>query len=639
MLQNHMQYLLVFLFAALAGSVYGQKQAMYPVSDIPEALLKKSNAVIREDITEFSIINPGLAKSYAKMAVTILNKKAESYAEVQVGYDKLSKIKSISARSYDKNGKLIKVLKNKDFKDYSSFDGFSIYSDNRIKYFDLRYVEFPYTIVYEVEMEEDGLFVIPGWVPYSSFNVSSEKSSLEISSPLDYEIRYQELNMESSAKESQADGRKVVRWDFGNYESMRRETRMPFLGEIMPRVLVAPSKFEMEGYEGDMSSWASFGAWERELNSGRDDLPPEFAEKVRSMVKDIPSRTDKIKKVYEYLQQNTRYVSIQLGIGGWQSFPASDVVNNGYGDCKALSNFTKAMLKAVDIDSYYTLVKAGRGVSNINTSFPSNQFNHMILCVPNYQDTIWLECTSQDNPFGYLGSFTGDRNVLVINDDGGAIARTKSYEREDNKQVQSTHVKLNADGSALVTFSSNCSGRQYENYSRLLDIGESDQKKWIYRNLDIPSFELASFEFTQEKKIIPVVSAEINLTMTRFASQSGKRLFFQPNVFNKIGTVSIPQKERQYDFVLRYPYEDTDSVVLDIPEGYHMEFIPEKTLIESKYGHYESEIIIEEARIIYKRTNVKEKGTFPAEEYEEYVKYMNKIAEADKLKLVLVKST
>ena len=566
MLQNHMQYLLVFLFAALAGSVHGQKHPMYPVSDIPEALLKKSNAVIREDVTEFSIINPGLAKSYTKMAVTILNKKGESYAEVQVGYDKLSKIKSISARSYDKNGKLIKVLKNKDFKDYSSFDGFSIYSDNRIKYFDLRYVEYPYTIVYEVEMEEDGLFVIPGWVPYSRFNVSSEKSSLEISSPLDYEIRYQELNMEPSAKESQADGRKVVRWDFGNYESIRRETRMPFLSEIMPRVLVAPSKFEMEGYEGDMSSWASFGAWERELNSGqRRIVPPEFAEKVRSMVKDIPSRTDKIRKVYEYLQQNTRYVSIQLGIGGWQSFPASDVVNNGYGDCKALSNFTKAMLKAVDIDSYYTLVKAGRGVSNINTSFPSNQFNHMILCVPNYQDTIWLECTSQDNPFGFLGSFTGDRNVLVINDDGGAIARTKSYEREDNKQIQSTHVKLNADGSALVTFSSNCTGRQYENYSRLLDIGESDQKKWIYRNLDIPSFELASFEFSQEKKIIPEVIAEIDLTMTRFASQSGKRLFFQPNVFNKIGTVSIPQKERRYDFVLRYPYEDTDSVVLDIP--------------------------------------------------------------------------
>ena len=70
-----------------------------------------------------------------------------------------------------------------------------------------------------------------------------------------------------------------------------------------------------------------------------------------------------------------------------------------------------------------------------------------------------------------------------------------------------------------------------------------------------------------------------------------------------------------------------------------MEFIPEKTLIESKYGHYESEIIVEEARIIYKRTNVKEKGIFPAEEYVEYVKYMNKIAEADKIKLVLVKST
>ena len=213
-------FILVFL---MGNMVYSQKLLTYPIADIPENLSKNSNAVVREDITKFEIINSGEGKSYMKYAITIFNKKADDYAEIRVGYDKISKITSLDARSYDKAGRLIKQLKNKDIKDFSSFGG-SIYSDNRMKYFDLRYPEYPYTVVYEVEMKEEGLFVIPGWVPFSRSNVASQKSTLEVSAPADYDIRYLELNMEPMAKENIRDGRKVITWEFGSFEPIERET-------------------------------------------------------------------------------------------------------------------------------------------------------------------------------------------------------------------------------------------------------------------------------------------------------------------------------------------------------------------------------------------------------------------------------
>ncbi len=431
----------------------------------------------------------------------------------------------------------------------------------------------------------------------------------------------------------------MVSWDFESFEAIQRESRMSYLSEILPTVLAAPSEFEMEGYEGNMKDWASFGAWEKRLNDDRDILPEEYAIKVKDLVENESPRTEKIRKIYEYLQSNTRYISIQLGIGGWQTFPATEVASKGYGDCKALSNYMKSMLKSADIESYYTLVKAGRGTSNINKDFPSNQFNHMILCVPNYQDTIWLECTSQDDPFGYLGSFTGDRDVLVINENGGEIAHTKVYRQADNQQIQKTIVTLNEDGSANVSFSTVCTGLQYDNYSGLLDIGEKAQKKWLYENLDFPSFDLADFKFDQKKKIIPEFRATINVNINRFASVSGKRLFIQPNVSNQSNSTSIPQKERKYEFALRYPFIDTDTVHIQIPSGYHLEYTPEKTSIESPFGHYESQVILEEGRITYLRKYSLVKGEFPPEEYINFVKFINKVAEADKSKLVLVKST
>lgn len=630
---------LVFFLLSISFFAAGQKKTMYAYSNIPENLLKNSNAVIREDIAEFEIIDVGEGKSYAKMAVTILNKKADHYAAMSLGYDKLNKITSLKACTFDKNGQLITTLKNKDIKDYSSFDGFSIYTDNRVKQFDLRHPEYPYTIEYEYEMEEDGFLSFQNWMPFSSFNIASQKSSLKITAPEDYDIRYSELNMDPMAEENVLNGKKTISWNFGAFEAIVHEPRMTHLRSILPQVLTAPSDFEMEGYQGSMADWASFALWEKKLNEGRDELPEDIKQKIKVLVSQDTSRLQKIKHIYEYMQANTRYVSIQLGIGGWQSFPAAHVAGNGYGDCKALSNYMKSMLKAIDIDSYYTLVYAGEDKPNIVSQFPSNQFNHMILCVPHQQDTIWLECTSQDNPFGYLGSFTGDRDVLVINETGGKIAHTKIYSRQDNVQNEKATVVVDEKGAATATLSIYCKGLQYENLSRLIDIGATKQEKWLHENLDLPGFKLIDFNIQEKKLFVPEVQANINISMDRIVSVSGKRIFIKANLFNKFSSISIPQKERKYEMVLDYPYMDSDTVEYQIPAGYHMEYIPEVVTIDSQFGNYSSRIISEEGKVTYIRNCSKVKGVFPPEAYLEYVEFINKIAEADKAKIVLVKST
>ena len=628
----------VLMIYSMQTVIAQKKGVKYLISDIPPELLIKTNAIIRDDVLEFEVFDKARARSYTKMAVTIINKKADHYAEMSVGYDERIKIKTIEAQIYDKLGKIVKTLKNKDIEDYSAYDGYGI-SDNRIKHFDLRYPEYPYTIEYIIEKEYDGILSIPGWAPYSGYHIASEKSSYKLISPTNYDIRYKELNMELSAHETTKDGKTILSWKFGQYLPIKPESNMPPRNSFMPLVLAAPSEFEMEKYAGDMSDWSSFATWERELNVGRDELPNEFIEEIKGMTKDESSRSGKIKLLYDFLQERTRYVSIQLGIGGWQSFPAMDVHTKGYGDCKALTNYMKAMLKHIDVESYYTLVRAGKDASNIMKEFPSNQFNHMMLCIPNYQDTIWLECTSQDSPFGFIGSFTGDRDVLVINDDGGKIVHTKVYNREDNRQIQKLNVVLSPDGNASVQANTICTGLQFESYDHLLDIGQSDQKKWLYKNLDLSGFTLNSFEFDHKERMIPEISLNLDLQISRYASVSGKRLFFQPNVLNKSYPKSIPQKERKYEFELDYPYVDTDTVIFEIPDGYHMEYIPEKTEVSSDFGEYENYFIAEENRITYIRNCSMKKGMFPAKKYMDYVKFRNKIAEKDKMKIVLVKST
>ena len=109
-----------------------------------------------------------------------------------------------------------------------------------------------------------------------------------------------------------------------------------------------------------------------------------------------------------------QYISIKLGIGGWQPLTAKFVSEKGYGDCKALTNLMMALLKEAGIKSNYVLILAGADENDINTSFPASYFNHVICAVPMAADTVWLECTSQVKDPGYMVSFTGNMHSLIL---------------------------------------------------------------------------------------------------------------------------------------------------------------------------------------------------------------------------------
>jgi hypothetical protein len=633
------KYLLVLAVLPLQLVKAAAPDVNYAFAAIPEELLKNANAVVRSQEESFVVLSPGKASSKEKLVITILNQKAHDLATKMVGYDNLNKLSSFKAVLYDASGKQVKKLKTNEFKDYSATDGGTIYSDSRVKVasFD-GYKQYPFTVEFEHELIVTNMMFYPTWYPQFDENLAVEKARLQVEMPAGMALRYKEVNIDQQAEVSQVKGNNTVyTWQLNNVAAIEMEPWGPHPTELVPVVYTAPSEFEVQGYKGTMNSWKELGEWQNKLNTGRDVLPKATQDKLLKLVEGEKSKVAQVKKIYEYLQANTRYISVQVGIGGWQPFEASFVDSKGYGDCKALSNYTYAMLKAIGIQSCPAIIMAGRGARDMQADFPNPRANHMILCVPMEQDTVWLECTSQQNPFDYMGSFTGNRHALLATPEGGKLVRTHAYGMEDNKQFRRADIVMDKKGNAKVKAVTTHTGIQQEEERAIMENPSTEeQKKELAGNINIPDFTIESFQYSGTKDRIPTVTEKVELSVNKCGSINGKRLFLKPNLMNQLKSIPAKVEERKSEIVVDVAFIDSDTMVYTLPDGYALEFKPENTTISSGFGEYSASVAVNGSSLTYIRTFSFREGRYPAASYTEFIEFWKKIVKADAAQVVLV---
>ncbi len=630
-----MKYL--FLIVYLLPFTLSAQQ--YAVASISAQLKENAHAVVRRHDTEFTVKNVGEATMKVTGAITVLDEKGESHAILAVPYNKFTKVNDIEAQLYDATGEKVKRLKRADIESYSTNDGSNSIDDSFVKYAVLKHQSYPYTVAFSYEYSTKNMMFYPKWSPYPRRRegVSVEQSSFSVSMPQALQLRYKELLLPSPVNMTNYTDRTLYSWQCKDLKAIENEPFGPDLTDIIPQVFTAPTQFEVEGYQGNLSTWSDLGRFYGQLNQNRYALPEQLKNTIKAKTSAAKTPTEKIKKLYEYLQANTRYVSIQLGIGGWQSMKADEVAAKGYGDCKGLSTYMKAMLQEIGIPSHTALVLAGDDETDIKTDFPSFQFNHLFLCVPLQKDTIWLECTSQNNPFGYLGNFTSDRHVVLITDEGGRLIKTPSYRSGDNRQLRSANIQLFDDGNATAVLATTYSGTQQDEHADAMhNLTSDEQKKWLYQTLNVPSAEITQFDFKETRDKIPYIEEKLTISLRNTTNKTGKRLFLTPNLFNRHQSVPLISTDRKYNLALSQAYQDLDSLTFEIPDHFTVEYLPEPTTIRSDFGKYESSVKQKGNSITYIRRITMEKGIFPAAAYNGWVDFRKKIVKADKNQIVLV---
>lgn len=622
-------FVLLLLFNQLP-LVHAQKR--FAADDIPAEMRANANSVIRDLKNTLEVNSDNQYTLTRELTITLLNDRAEDEAVLRIHYDKETKFRSFEGTIYDKSGNIIKKLKEKDLDDMSNTSGSSLFDDNRMKAYRPIISSYPITVSYTWEVVTSNTFFTYTFYPYISYNQGVESARFNVIAPESFEVNIHNLRA-GQPETSTAKGSISRKWTFTNMPAVAIEPFSLPVYEQIPSVIVAPKHFTYNAYKGSNTSWETFGQWIYALTQGRQTLPEATVNQIRTLTSMANSDLEKAKIVYAFMQGKTRYVSIQLGIGGFQPFDAETVDRLGYGDCKALTNYTQALMEAVGIQAYYALVNSGYGKYSLFDDFPSNQFNHVILCLPMKGDTVWLECTNQQIPFGFIGRFTNNRKALLITNEGGKLVSTTRYGKAENVIRQVSEVHIDGDGHAVATIQLTFKGLPYDDYYVLGLLSTSDLKRRLYKEFDFANFDIASQSVTNNPQV-PELALQLEVKLPAYVSRTGQINVMPLSLTSNYNAKKQKARNRKQDFELLNAYCYQDTIRYSLPEGIVSKTQSQQNSFDSPFGSYSNQLIVEGSSVTFIRKLETNQGRFPAETYEQFIAFYDKVAMADKLQLI-----
>ena len=591
------------------------------------------DAIVEKEEVSIEVISLKNFKIHKKQRVQILTPEGDKFARLSYAEDEFIRNREFVVRVYDASGDLVDTFTKNVFERELLFKGANYYDDAQVYSLDVSRQNHPYTLEISSITHREWMFDF-SWNPISSESVFYKELSLTISRPADLEL---EIYTNSRIQHT-ASLEKKVRSDFFKLGGSLGIKKEPFgLKKSGSLVELIFKNFDYNGYRGSLESWESFGLWMNELWRKKSNLNEKALAEIYPDGFQNLNDSAKAKLAFDCIKKNMRYVAITYGIGGLQTASAQKTFQSGYGDCKALTNLMCSILDMVDVESYPALISAGKNDAWIDPNRPTHNFNHVILCVPNQGDTIWVECTSQNAPLNYLSDFTDNRFALLLTPEGGKLVKTPSYFYHENLASRNTTLSISSTGEVEIFFEA-----EYERLAmersvfQLKNAGYQDEGLIRYFT-NLKSFEVENLEVEEYASDNPRMTVSLRIHDRLFTKKMGKKLLFTP-FFYTGQFPAFEEEERTEPIYFRRGYTYVDTIDVIFPTRMTLDKFPESRSVETDFGGYqlETNLLSEAEGVRFVRKVYYKEGEYPKENYSEIKGFFDTIKKDESIKLALI---
>lgn len=627
--------LLLGLVFAIPFFCFSQQKLDFELNSISPDFIKDSDIITVDKKIEIEIINQNTSKEKFSETFLLFDKNGLKNFKNGTCYDNLTKLDSINVKIYDANGNFVKTYYKQNFSDVTISDGYSLYNDNRAKLIKLDYAKYPFFAKIEYYKTNDFTIFINPFFALERENHKVLNTEYSIKYPEGFNLKTFEVNLKEYQIEKEIEhnkisykGKNLVAPDF-------EDMNLRYL-DLLPEVRFSIDKFALSTVQGQANNWDEFAIWyNNNFLEGLDELPKTTVSKMITLTKNADSEIEKVRIIFDYVQKNTRYVSIQTGIGGWKPFSAAEVDKVKYGDCKALTNYTKALLKSVGINSYYTILYASNKIKDINEDIIGIQGNHVLLSYPHEDGFIFLECTDQNVPFGYLSSMTDNRKVLLVSSAGAQLVKTQSFKQNNNQIEAHFVIDLTNINEVQTTADISFSGLFYNEIFDL-NVQNKDQVKTFLQNQFAVFKNLQVIDSEFENNIEDVVFKEkIKLTSSFTGSKAGNDFLINLNPFFKTITVPKKGKERKSEFQIPRNKNILITTKYILPPNLKISHLPNSENIQTDFGAYQIDFFQTNNELLLKLHYSENSGNYSKDQFQEFSDFANQVQKIDDSKFII----
>jgi predicted transglutaminase-like cysteine proteinase len=569
---------------------------------------------------------------------------------VRVPFDAQSKVNSLHGWCIPAQGKDYEV-KEKDAIESAYMPNFVLASDAKVKTLQIPAPDVGNIVGYEYETEERPIFLQDIWGFQEHDPVRESHYSLQL--PPGWEYKASWLN-HLEVKPTQT-GSNSWQWVLSDIKEIRHEPWMPPLDGVAGRMVLSFFTSEKIALNSNMD-WDAMGKWYSNLIGERVDASPEVKQQVAVLTGSQATLLQKMQAVAGFVQQDIRYVAIELGVGGYQPHPAAEVFAHRYGDCKDKATLVRSMLREIGIDSYHVVIYTERGAVTPQT--PAHHgFNHAILAVklpdgvanpsliatidhPKLGKLLFFDPTDELTPFGQIRGELQANYGLLVTPGGGELIELPQQPSSMNS-IQRT-AKLTLDSAGMLK------GEVKE-----MRLGErASSERWRLRTVtkdtdrikpieDLLGSSLSSFHITR--------ASLVNLQQTdqpfgfnyafespNYAKNAGNLLLVRPRVIGSKGSGFLETKEpRKFSIEFEGPARDTDVFEISIPAGYVVDDLPPPVDADFGFASYHAKTVVNGNVVGYTRTFEVKELTVPVAKAEDLKKFYRIIAGDERSTVVL----
>jgi hypothetical protein len=601
---------------------------------VPFSLL--SNVVYGLDNNEILSTNTHVWVRDGKEIVvdTVLIRINNQYGEekIQIGYDKISRLKSLKAYIEDLHGNRIRELSSTEYLNRSVYQESSLYSDLKERVFRPNHQVYPYCLRY-VSIHVAGEFIqLVHWTPAGRSDQPYRKANLYLHLPKGYQTRCLVQNVTDIRTDTVKEGL-ITRYSVNPPQLNEQQYDKTFQVSTRPLVWIVPLCFRY-GVDGSNLSWSGFGNWMAQLNKDLTKLPEHEVNMVHQLTQGLPDTLAIVRSLYHYMQDHTRYINVTLGIGGMKSYPAEYVAINKYGDCKALTNYMKALLECAGVRSHMVLVNSSLYPDIFFKEFPTSQFNHVVLLVPIGKDTIWLENTSSILPMGYLGASTHNRPGLLIDTQKSHLIHTPSLNQDDVSGTRAFEVQISPLGNASIHWMHTGRGSDFEYFSFVKEnIPVKSQLEYLDRYIPFKHYEPVVLNLNKKNRDSFSCVFEAKVEISNYCYLESERIYLpQIPIFKGLQFFPKPGLD---GFQIGLPIAVTDTVEYYLPECFQWEKLPEKIVITCPSGTFSMEYSSTGNQIRLLKKFILKEGLYSAESYQNVYTFYSQVKDAEKATIIL----